>query len=53
MSELSMKYPERELGYYGSIHPLCVYSYREQLTRERIIKLTRWIDGSEEGDTCD
>lgn len=51
-AELKVKYPEREPGYYGSIHPGCVASYLEELTNERIIKLKVWIDGLKEGDAC-
>ena len=51
-AELKMKYPDREPGYYGSIQPMCVSNYLEQLTRERIKTLTVWLDGIEEGDGC-
>jgi len=51
-AELKMKYPEREPGYYGSIHPLCVEDYLEKLTGERIRTLSTWLQGIEEGDAC-
>ncbi len=51
-AELEVKYPDREPGYYGSIHPLCIATYLEQLTIERINTLKVWIDGLEEGDVC-
>lgn len=51
-AELKVKYPEREPSYYGSIHPVCVASYLEKLTRERINTLKVWIEGIEEGDAC-
>ena len=51
-SELKVKYPETEPGYYGSVYPMCVSIYLEKLTRERIKTLQEWIDGIEEGDAC-
>lgn len=51
-AELKVMYPEREMGYYGSIYPTCVSIYLEKLTRERIITLKAWIDGVEEGVVC-
>lgn len=51
-SELKMKYPDREPGWYGSIHPMCVSSYLALLTKERTAKLRTWLTGIEEGDAC-
>ncbi len=51
-AELKVKFPEREPGYYGSIQPMCVSYYMEQLTKERIETLKVWLDGIEEGDGC-
>lgn len=51
-AELNMKYPEREVGYYGSIHPICRANYLEELTKERTKQLRRWLAGVEEGDAC-
>ncbi len=51
-AELKMKYPDREPGYYGSIHPLCQASYLEYLTRERSRTLQLWVDGMTEEDEC-
>ena len=51
-AELDMKYPEREAGYYGSIHPLCRASYLAELTRERTATLRKWLQGAAEGDVC-
>ena len=51
-AELKVKYPDREPGYYGSIHPECEASYLEKLTRERINTLKVWIEGIEEGNFC-
>ncbi|PSR56149.1 DUF1311 domain-containing protein [Adhaeribacter arboris] len=51
-AELKMKYPEREVGYYGSIHPVCQANYLEKLTRERTNHLRTWLNGVEEGDAC-
>jgi uncharacterized protein YecT (DUF1311 family) len=51
-AEVKVKFPDREPGYYGSIHPLCVSLYLEDLTKDRISTLTQWIKGTEEGDAC-
>ena len=51
-AEVKVKFPDREDGYYGSIHPLCISAYLEELTLDRISILTRWINGAEEGDGC-
>ncbi|MCC9137413.1 lysozyme inhibitor LprI family protein [Pontibacter silvestris] len=51
-AELHMKYPEREAGYYGSLHPICSTSYLAELTKERTKKLREWLAGAEEGDIC-
>lgn len=51
-SELKMKYPEREPGWYGSIQPMCVSYYLAELTNERTTKLRTWLIGTEEGDAC-
>jgi len=51
-AEVKVKYPNREDGYYGTIHPLCVSLYLEDLTLDRISTLNLWLKGSEEGDAC-
>ncbi|HEX8546813.1 MAG TPA: lysozyme inhibitor LprI family protein [Cytophagaceae bacterium] len=51
-AELAMKYPEREAGHYGSIHPVCKAYYLQQLTTTRIKTLQEWLNGIEEGDSC-
>jgi len=51
-AELKMKYPERELGVYGSIQILCESMYLTDLTQSRINSLKTWIVGVEEGDAC-
>lgn len=51
-SELKMKYPPREPGYYGSIHSMCVSLYMEELTRIRTKSLKLWLAGTDEGDAC-
>jgi uncharacterized protein YecT (DUF1311 family) len=51
-TELKVKYPETEAGYYGCVYPMCVSIYLEQLTLDRIKTLKVWIDGIEEGDVC-
>jgi uncharacterized protein YecT (DUF1311 family) len=51
-TELRMKYPQRDPSYYGSSFSMCVNLYLEELTRERIKKLTRWLQPDEDGDMC-
>ena len=51
-SELKMKYPDREPGWYGSIQPMCDSYYLAELTNERTAKLRAWLTGTEEGDVC-
>ena len=51
-TELLMKYPQRDPSYYGSSFSMCVNLFLEELTRERIRKLTAWIEPDEEGDMC-
>jgi uncharacterized protein YecT (DUF1311 family) len=51
-AEVKVKFPDREDGYYGSIHPLCVSLYLQDLTQDRISTLNLWLKGSEEGDGC-
>ena len=51
-AEMKAKYPEREAGYYGSIHPMCWSIYLKELTEDRINKLQVWLTGTSEGDSC-
>ncbi|WP_366183089.1 lysozyme inhibitor LprI family protein [Flavobacterium ovatum] len=51
-AEMNAKFPDREVGYYGSVQPMCWNHYLEILTNERITKLKTWIIGIEEGDVC-
>ena len=51
-AEMKLKYPDREQGYYGSIHPMCLSIYLTELTEERTKKLKMWLLGIEEGDVC-
>jgi uncharacterized protein YecT (DUF1311 family) len=51
-SELNMKYPVREPGYYGSIHSMCISMYMEELTKTRVEHLKLWLTGIDDGDAC-
>lgn len=51
-AEMKTMYPQREPGYYGSIHPMCWSIYKTELTNDRIKKLKLWLQGQEEGDSC-
>lgn len=50
--ELKMKYPDREPGYYGSAHQMCVNDYLTELTNERAKRLQNWLSTTVEGDVC-
>lgn len=51
-AEMKVKYPDREIGYYGSMHPSCWSLYMTELTTERTKCLKIWLTGIEEGDAC-
>ena len=51
-AEMKVRYPNREAGYYGSVQPMCWYTYLTQLTQERAKQLNVWITGVKEGDVC-
>jgi hypothetical protein len=36
----------------GSMHPMCIDGYLEELTKSRISTLRKWLDGSIQGDGC-
>ena len=51
-AQIRMKYPKREIGWYGSNHGMCLAMYKTELTRKRVDELKVWVDGIEEGDGC-
>lgn len=51
-AEMKMKFPEREPGWYGSIHPVCVAYYKKRLTEERTKTLQEWLTGFIDRDAC-
>lgn len=51
-AEVKTKFPERFQGYYGSVHPMCVSMYLEELTKTRTKVLQNWLNGYKEGDDC-
>jgi uncharacterized protein YecT (DUF1311 family) len=51
-AEMKARYPDREAGHYGSIHPYCWNTYLTELTMDRTEKLSLWLKGIEEGDGC-
>lgn len=51
-AEMKVKYPDRTVGYYGSIHSMCWSNYMQELTVERISKLRIWLTPVSEGDSC-
>jgi uncharacterized protein YecT (DUF1311 family) len=50
-ADVKMMFPDREPGFYGSMHPMCYSNYMEKLTRERTEKLRLWLGGSDNGCT--
>lgn len=44
--ELQAIYPPRELGYYGSMLPMCEADWRTKLIQKRTEELRRWLDHS-------
>jgi uncharacterized protein YecT (DUF1311 family) len=51
-AEVKAMFPNREAGYYGSVHSMCVSTYMKELTDERIKKLKIWLVGLDEGEIC-
>ncbi len=51
-AEMLVKFPEKDASYYGSVFSMCWYSYKEELTSERIKRLRLWLIGTDEGDLC-
>lgn len=50
-AEMKARYPDNASS-YGSVFPMCWFSYLTELTEERIKKLKVWVTGIEEGDVC-
>ena len=50
--KMKAKYPDREEGYYGSVQPMCWFTYMNDLTEERIKKLKVWLSGIKDGNVC-
>lgn len=51
-AEMKVKFPDREVGYYGSVQTICWSIYKEDLTKDRLKTLKVWLEGVEEGDVC-
>jgi uncharacterized protein YecT (DUF1311 family) len=51
-SEIKVKFPEREPGYYGSNLPMCILQYQAELTTERINVLKTYLHKSKEENIC-
>jgi len=52
-AELEMKFlAENKQAEYGSVYPMCVSYFLEELTKERTQKLEVWLIGIQEGDVC-
>lgn len=52
LTEMNMKFPVREHGYYGSMHAMCKNHYRNTLVDERIEKLKEWLQPLADGEGC-
>jgi uncharacterized protein YecT (DUF1311 family) len=52
-AEIKMRFPAKDPRLeYGSIYPMCVYMFLENITKDRIKYLGEWLNKSEEGDGC-
>ena len=52
-ADLALEYPHMdEPDYYGSVMPMCIADYQASLTWQRVDYLTRWLEGTQEGDVC-
>ncbi len=52
-TEVEMKYPEPDKqASYGTMFPICKYSYLVTLTEERTNKLKEWLTPSADGEGC-
>jgi uncharacterized protein YecT (DUF1311 family) len=51
-AEMSVKYPNRGSGTYGSSYQMCWYNYITEFTRKRTKELNVWLTGIKEGDVC-
>ena len=51
-AELSVRFPDKGEGYYGSILPVCKANYLEELTKSRIEHLQAYLKGGQEGNAC-
>jgi uncharacterized protein YecT (DUF1311 family) len=51
-AELDMKFPDYGPDWYGSMHPMCIAGYLEELTKERIKNLRKWLEGRVQGNGC-
>jgi len=50
-AEVKVRFPEREPGYYGSMLPMCISTFLEKFTKERITALKKYLDEIQE-DGC-
>jgi uncharacterized protein YecT (DUF1311 family) len=52
-AEIKMRFPAKDPRLeYGSVYPMCVNMYLENITKDRIKYLREWLSKSEEGDVC-
>jgi uncharacterized protein YecT (DUF1311 family) len=52
-AEVKMMYPASDSrNEYGSMYPLCLYSYLEVLTRSRVNQLSLWLKDPADGEGC-
>lgn len=50
-AQLKMKFPPYQDA-IGSVLPMCIASYKEELTKIRIEERKQWLNGALEGDAC-
>jgi len=52
-AEIKMRFPAKDPRLeYGSVYPMCVNIYLENITKTRISYLKEWLQSSDEGDVC-
>ena len=52
-AELKMMYPALEKSFaYGSMYPMCVNYYLEELTAKRVEQLMHWLKPVRDGESC-
>ena len=51
-AQLKVKFYRKPGDVSGSVTPMCMAMYKQELTEARIRELKQWIEGVDEGDAC-